>query len=53
MPALVGIVADAYGFAGGMSAILIGVVALVVLSILNYILKPAPMQQPGTAQPQA
>lgn len=53
MPALVGIVADAYGFAGGMSAILIGVVALVVLAILNYILKPAPMQQPGTAQPQA
>ena len=33
--------------------LLIGVVALVVLAILNYILKPAPMQQPGTAQPQA
>ena len=53
MPALVGIVADAYGFAGGMSAILIGVVALVALSILNYKLKPAPIQPLDGTQPQA
>jgi fucose permease len=36
MPALVGAVADAYGFAGGMAAILGGMVALLLLCALNY-----------------
>ena len=35
MPALVGALADAYGFTGGMSAILVGVAALLLLAVLN------------------
>ena len=37
MPALVGMVADAHGFAGGMGVILFGIVALVALAALNYV----------------
>lgn len=42
---LVGVVSDAYGFTGGMSVILFGVAALLVLSILNAVLKPVRIQQ--------
>ncbi len=45
MPVLVGVLADAYGFFGGMSVILIGVAALLVLSILNNRLKPVPVDE--------
>ena len=48
MPMLVGIMADAYGFAGGMSSILFGIVALLILSILNYVLKPKSINNPAT-----
>ena len=48
MPMLVGIMADAYGFAGGMSSILFGIVALLILSILNYALKPKSISNPAT-----
>lgn len=37
MTALVGAVADAYGFSGGMSVILLGVAALLVLSVVNFV----------------
>lgn len=44
MPATVGIMADTYGFTGGMSAILLGVMALLILSVLNFVLKPKPVR---------
>lgn len=44
MPATVGMMADTYGFTGGMSSILIGVAALLILSILNYVVKPKPVR---------
>lgn len=50
MPVLVGVLADAYGFFGGMSVILIGVAALLVLSILNNRLKPVPVDESLPAQ---
>ncbi len=50
MPGLVGVLADAYGFFGGMSVILIGVAALLVLSILNNRLKPVPVDENLPAQ---
>lgn len=46
MPAAVGFMADAYGFAGGMRTILIGIVALVVLAAVNLVAKPCPMRTP-------
>jgi fucose permease len=45
MPALVGAIADAYGFTGGMSGILIGILALLILAILNYWVKPQPVRE--------
>lgn len=45
MPALVGAIADAYGFTGGMSGILFGILALLVLAILNYWIKPQPVRE--------
>ena len=53
MPALVGIMADAYGFAGGMSSILFGVVALLILAIVNFLVKPRPVQLPKPNAAQA
>ena len=50
MPALVGFLADAYGFAGGMSAIMVGIILLVALAILNFLLKPCPMKGNPIAQ---
>lgn len=53
MPALVGFMADAYGFVWGMRSILLGVAALLALSVWNYIRKPTPIMSPaalGTAQ---
>ena len=52
MPATVGIMADAYGFAGGMSSILLGIIALLALSVWNYARKPRPVQAmpPANAQ---
>ncbi|MCE5344369.1 MAG: hypothetical protein LLF96_12410 [Eubacteriales bacterium] len=44
MPALVGVMADTYGFTGGMSTILLSIIALMALSILNYRLKPVPTE---------
>jgi len=45
MPSLVGVMADAYGFTGGMSGILFGVGALLALSVLNFVLKPRPVAE--------
>lgn len=50
MPALVGAVADAYGFTGGMGAILVGMAALITLSAVNYARGPRviqPVQAPA------
>ena len=50
MPALVGAVADVYGFTGGMGAILAGMVALITLSAINYARGPRviqPVQAPA------
>lgn len=49
MPALVGFMADAYGFAWGMRSILLGVGALLALSIWNYLRKPTPIASPVAA----
>lgn len=40
MPTIVGALADTFGFTGGMSAILVTVVLLVVFAVLNRTVKP-------------
>lgn len=40
MPSIVGMTADAYGFTGGMTCILVAVVLLLVLAVINALVKP-------------
>lgn len=47
MPTIVGLVADRYGFGGGMASILIGVAALALLSALNWLLPPKQVTPPA------
>ena len=53
MPTLVGVVADTYGFTGGMTSILFGVLALLVLSVLNVVLTPTLPKAKPTPNPSA
>jgi fucose permease len=49
MPGLVGVLADSCGFTGGMSAILAGMAALLILAFFNDRLKPVPVEDGGTS----
>ena len=52
MPAIVGALADAFGFSGGMSAILVAIVLLVACSLLNVVVKTRLPKASQTAAPQ-
>lgn len=43
MPSVVGMMADTYGFAGGMACIMVAIVLLLVLSIVNLVVRPKPI----------
>lgn len=45
MPTIVGSLAERFGFTGGMSAILVMVILLVVFSAMNFFMKPVPASQ--------
>ena len=51
MPLIVGVMADRYGLGGGMTCILVGMVALLILAILNWLLPPAPVQPVSSTDP--
>lgn len=52
MPSIVGVMADHFGFVGGMASILVSVILLLVLALLNALLPPQPVAGEHPAQEQ-